>query len=384
MSDESTAKQERASAPSIPWTELVETAKDITYILRPDGTYLEVNPRLCDLLRQTRNKLIGTRMTLGVEHDQISTVERVLSGIVEKRKTERSTRVFRGSNGRKHTFEVIETPLLKNGEVWAIAGIGRDITQEEILERKLWDTAEEKQSALDFALRTSLGLVKGYIYTLDQGDAMSAEQMQNYVRIVQEEVEQLSVLVDDLLDYRRAEAGKYDLSADVVDLCECIDLAVEPFRKEMERREIKFSLEKPETLDPLYVSREVVIRVLYNLIQSAISRTLHSGVISIVVQDLEDYVDITMTDDGRPIPEDELPYIFDKYSRVRKDGGIDGQRTGIGLAVSRLLVKAVGGSIRAESREKAGSVFRLMLPRRPIPVEENVETQPPASFGDVV
>jgi len=93
--------------------QVVETTPDIVYVLNPDGVIVEANPQLCRLLRQPREKLLGVKITTHLERDYVPLAERVLMEIVERRAPQRSTRTYRVAGAEPQTYEVMESPLLR-------------------------------------------------------------------------------------------------------------------------------------------------------------------------------------------------------------------------------------------------------------------------------
>ena len=346
------------------WGELVHSSRDIIYLLRPDGTYLDVNQQLTRVLRRPREHIVGAHFTTHLEKEHAAVAERVLKDLVQRRAPERTTRMFHLPGNEPQLFEIIETPLIRNGEVWAIAGVGRDISQEAELERKLWDTVETQRYSLDFALRTSLGLIKGYIYTLGQSETLSDDRRIRYTRIIEDEIDHLAKIVEDILDFRRMEVGNYEFNEEVVQLSDCVNMVMRQFEDEAHRREIEISAQMPQKMDPLYLFPEAVTRVLVNLVQNAIQHTLHSGRIELIVEDNDLYVDVIVRDNGIGIAEDELPYIFEKFYKGKSSESEAGQGIGMGLAITKTLVAAMGGKIWAQSKPGKGSEFRVMPPRR--------------------
>ena len=355
--------------------QVVETTPDIVYVLNPDGVIVEANPQLCRLLRQPREKLLGVKITTHLERDYVPLAERVLMEIVERRAPQRSTRTYRVAGAEPQTYEVMESPLLREGRVWAIAGIGREITQEVVLERKLWDSRESRQWSIDFALRTALGLVKGYIYTLCQGGVADEERRARYGRVIEDEIDHISKIIEDMLDIRRLEGADLSLSGDVVQVGKCIAHVMLQFADEAQRRDIELAVDAPRDMNPLCVPREALLRVLYNLVQNAIHYTLHHGRVLVEARDHESYVEIHVRDNGVGIPDDEIPFIFDKFYCGKNTMTSPAQGTGLGLAVSRTLVEAMGGKIWACSRVGAGSDFGVVIPRQPFGVNESGEPE---------
>jgi two-component system, OmpR family, phosphate regulon sensor histidine kinase PhoR len=369
------------------WQQLAEATTDILYVISPQGDYRDVNPRLCKVLQQPREKLMGSRVTALLSHDEAALTERALQDIVAQRSALRFTRTYLLPGGETRVFEVCECPLMKDGQVAAVAGIGREITQEVTLEHKLWDAAESRRAGVDFALRTSLGLVKGYVCTLRQTTVMDETRRERYVRILEEEIDHLAKMIEDMLDVQRLENGEWEPQCEVMDLVECLRLAHAQCEDEAARRNIELRLETPAVLDPLYAPQEAVARILLNLLQNAVQYTMDGGRVVVAVQDHDAYVDVIFKDSGIGIPESELPYIFDKFYRGRSSAAAPGQGTGMGLAISRMLIEALGGRITVTSRVGKGSEFRAVFPRRPLDQTAVGRTNSWASFpvmGDVV
>jgi PAS domain S-box-containing protein len=346
------------------WDHVVQMSRDIMYILAPDGKVIDCNLSFISMLKLERKDVLGKHLTELTSANDEKLCKRVLRSITEQRRTERTTRSFKARSGQAQVFEVIETPIIRNGDVVMISGAGRDITQEIILEQKLWDSEEDRKSTLEFALRTSLGLVKGYVYTLDAGDSLGVEQRRRYMHIVLDEIDNLSKIVDDLLDYRRLEENSLAMDDELTSLNECVEMILKQFAAEAERREIELKTTIADNLSPIHLPPDALMRILMNLVQNSIHHTLHSGKIEIVVNDSDDYVDISVRDNGIGIPEKDLPYIFEKFYRGTGSTDAAVQGAGLGLAVVKILVSALGGKIWASSKPGELTEFRFVLPRR--------------------
>jgi signal transduction histidine kinase len=91
---------------------------------------------------------------------------------------------------------------------------------------------------------------------------------------------------------------------------------------------------------------------------------MHSGRVELIIEDNDLYIDLIVRDNGVGIPEDELPYIFEKFYKGKDAGNETAVGVGMGLAITKTLVTAMGGKIWAQSKPGKGSEFRVMLPRR--------------------
>ena len=184
-----------------------------------------------------------------------------------------------------------------------------------------------------------------------------------YLEIAQRETERLSALVDDLLSLARSDAGELRLDLATVDAGQVVEEVFQTLAP-LARRERQVTLTRtaPPGIPAVLADRQRLVQVLLNLVRNAITYTPEAGLVSISLEAAGDtQVAVTVADTGIGIPQDELENVFDRFyrsdaSRARATGGF-----GLGLAIVRDLVTAMGGSISAESTEGEGSRFRLLL-----------------------
>ncbi|MFH1010489.1 MAG: HAMP domain-containing sensor histidine kinase, partial [bacterium] len=282
--------------------------------------------------------------------------------------TQRTTVVFPCGDGPSRTAECHHAALGPNGNPWAIVAVARDISQEVVLEHKLWDAVEEHRTALDFALRTSLGLIKGCVCTLYQHPGIDEARRGRYVQIIEEEVDRLSKFAEDLLDYRRLEVGDLYGTNEMVDVAGILRSVLSGFAGEAARRQVEVETSFTKAQGPLFASQDSLRRILINLLQNAILYTPPGGKVRVTFEDLEQALQVTVEDNGPGIPEEELPRIFERFFRGRVADKVMG--TGLGLAIAKTLAESLGGTIEVESSPGRGSLFRLRLPRKGLVVRE--------------
>jgi two-component system, OmpR family, phosphate regulon sensor histidine kinase PhoR len=223
-------------------------------------------------------------------------------------------------------------------------------------------------------LRTPIASIRGHAESLllateePDGAAQSAEETKRYLTIIARESERLSALVDDLLALARAEAGELHLEIRPVVVAGVIDEVYESLAP-LARRERQVTLVR-ETLGqapPVLADRERLAQVLLNLARNAITYTPAGGIVSLSVEQPDYYhLSLVVADTGMGIPPEELERVFERFyradaSRARATGGF-----GLGLAIVRDLVQAMGGVVTAESVVGQGSRFRVTLPVAPI------------------
>jgi signal transduction histidine kinase len=222
-------------------------------------------------------------------------------------------------------------------------------------------------------LRTPIANIRGHAESLllaaeaPEGAATSAEETKRYLTIIARESERLSALVDDLLALARAEAGELRLEIRPVSITGVFDEVYEALAP-LARRERQVTLTREEAGEiPLVLAdRERLAQVVLNLTRNAIAYTPAGGIVSLAVERPDYYhLSLAVSDTGVGIPQEELERVFERFyradaSRARATGGF-----GLGLAIVRDLVQAMGGVVTAESIVGQGSRFRVTLPIAP-------------------
>lgn len=324
---------------------------------------MDANPSMCRALKVNKDELIGTLLRNWVARDDRVLVQRGFEQLKAGRPRLRTTRQFQTSDRALVTVESIEISHVRDGELLQISGVARDISEEVILEHKLWDAGDEHEQALDFALRTSLGLIKGYVYALGQADDGDLHRRKRYVSVLDEEIGHLGKLIEDSLDIKKLDPADLETKGEFIDASECVRSAVEQLKPEAARRDIELLCHLPEQPVTIYSTTELVRRIVYNLAQNAIQHTLHNGRVQIELQNFDDWIELHVRDHGTGIPEQLLPHIFDRYFRGPTHQG-DTPGIGLGLAVTQCFATAMGGKIWVNSTLGKGSEFTVMLPRR--------------------
>jgi PAS domain S-box-containing protein len=344
------------------WEKVVDAAPDGIFLLDSEGRYVAANSAFCHLMGKSEESLVGTSYYDGLSVDSVPMARRAIELIIQDGRPERTTVVFHPADGGSRTAECCQTRLASDGDLGAIVGIVRDISQETILGNRLWDVAEEHRAALDFALRTSLGLIKGHVYTLYQHPGIDDVRRARYVQIIDEEVDRLTKFTEDLLDYRRLEIDYLYGPNEVVDVIGLIESVLKDFMPEAERRHLHVETNFGALRGPVMASHDHLRRILVNLLQNAIVYTPSGGKVRISVDDSEEALQVSVEDNGPGIPRDEIPHIFERFFRGQAAGKVVG--TGLGLAIAKMLAESLGGTIVVDSGPETGNLFRFRFPRR--------------------
>jgi len=260
--------------------------------------------------------------------------------------------------GRSMTTLVNVTPIhSEDGVVESVIVTLQDMAPLEASER----SRAEFLSLVSHELRAPLAAIRGSAFTvLDASPTPDVAEMLQFFRIIDQQANHMRGLISDLLDAGRIEAGTLSVAPEPVEVTELVDQARNNFLSGGNRQSLLIDL--PPNLPRVLADQDRIVQVLNNLFSNA---SRHSPeTLPIRVSAMQDgvYVAISVTDEGRGIPPEQVPRLFRKYARVGdNDAGIPG--SGLGLSICKGLVEAHGGRIRAESPGAGlGARFTFTIP----------------------
>ncbi len=240
----------------------------------------------------------------------------------------------------------------------------RDVTRE----READAMKSQLLSTVSHELRTPLASIKGFATTLLRKDVKWDDATQrDFLRIIEEESDRLTEIIDNLLEMSQIEVGALRVKTEPTQLRTLIRDVVDETRMRTESH--YFVTDLPAELPRALADPRRVRQVLRNLLENAIKYT-KGGAISVTCEVEHDHILISVADQGDGIPPALLEKIFERFFQVdgastRKVGG-----SGLGLAISRGIVEAHGGKIWAEHNSPRGTIFRLTLPLAPAELDE--------------
>mgnify|MGYP000502673053 FL=1 len=232
-----------------------------------------------------------------------------------------------------------------------------------ILRRELEEQATNAKlqffTNISHELRTPLTLIADPIEHIVNDENLTKQQ-RNMLQIVEKNVSILMRLVNEILDFRKIQNKKMELTLSEFELTHYLKEWVSTFESIATKRKIKVDLIIPA---PIRLCADIykVERICYNLLSNALKYTSEGGSITIKAKSTDETVEICVKDTGRGIAKEDIRHIFDRFYQVRnsnKDG------TGIGLAIVKAFTELQGGTAKVESEVGKGSEFTITLPKR--------------------
>ena len=267
----------------------------------------------------------------------------------------------------------VDTYLTLNGyqkllmiSLCALIGLGilfvifayRQIVQKRKMEDDATNAKLQFFTNVSHEFRTPLTLIADPVdRVLESGEL--TDHQRDMMQIAKKNVNVLLRLVGDLLDFRKIQNGKMNVSFSRLNLSEFVKQWTEGFRSRAEKGGVKLLVDSGENIE---ISGDLykLERICYNLISNALKYTPKGGEVAMAVKRKgENEVEISVKDNGAGIPKDEVAHVFDRFYQVRKNnaGG-----TGIGLALVDAFAKLHGGKAEVESEEGKGTRFTVTLP----------------------
>ena len=219
-------------------------------------------------------------------------------------------------------------------------------------------------ASMSHELRTPLNAIAGYVDILELGvhGALTPAQLKDLERI-RHNSRHLLVLISDILNYARVQAGRLELKIADVPLGELTEEAQAVIRPLAQARHIDFTC---DDTPPVLVRGDAdrIRQILLNLLSNAVKFSDEGGAIVLRAASEDGVVHVAVEDNGPGIPAEYHDAVFDPFIQARRGaGGSLGEGVGLGLSISRELAHAMDGEITLESAPGRGSVFTLTLPR---------------------
>jgi signal transduction histidine kinase len=211
-------------------------------------------------------------------------------------------------------------------------------------------------------LRTPLALIRLYAETLELGRINAQEKYHEYYRIIREESERLTSLINNILDFSRIEAGGKEYDFKETNLGELVRSTLDSYRFQIQQNGFVYEENIAADVPPVNVDREAIARSLLNLINNALKYSKDKKYIGVNLYRANGGVKLEVQDHGIGISPAEQEKIFDKFYRCGDPLVHNIKGSGLGLSLVRHIARAHGGDVSVESAPEKGSKFTIALP----------------------
>ena len=274
----------------------------------------------------------------------------------------------------------------KEGDAYFVTG--KDITNE-VIDKEEKEALEEKVrleamksdlfTNLSHEFKTPLNIILGTMQVMEKysekGNKISKDDFERYLKNIKQNSYRVLKLVNNVTDISKMDIGYYEIHLsknNIVNIIEDICLSVVEYAKNKDV-EIIFDTDCEEI--EMVCDPDAIERVILNLLSNAIKYSDNiNGKIIVEVRNDEDFVFVSVKDNGRGIPKDKLKVIFDRFEQANGDLKEKTEGSGIGLYLVQSIIILHGGNIKVDSKENEGSNFTFYLPKNLRPDYEPINT----------
>jgi signal transduction histidine kinase len=260
--------------------------------------------------------------------------------------------------------EVAQLQMTFNAMAGELERTLRDLQTERDRVAALLQSRRELVASVSHELRTPVATMRGYLDSIhNHAETGLPASVRHDLTVMEQEIVRLQRLIDDLFTVSRAEAGGLSLTMTAVDVGSVVRRRVEAQASLARQREhVEVIADVPADLPPARADAERLDQVLVNLLRNALRHTSPGGIVAVVASATDNHIRIEVCDTGAGIPPDELPHVWERFYRGDDARELDTQGAGLGLALVKDLVEAMGGQVGVESHAGEGSCFSVWLP----------------------
>lgn len=343
---------------------LAETSADGVFTTDSLGRLTYVNPSFEKLCRRRKSQILATPFRKYLLEDSVYFFQQIFIDVRKKNdKIENVELELVSGNGDIIPIEANIAPLTKQSEFGGVICTIRDITQRREIEDELKKNERLKTEFMNIAaheLRSPVTPIKGYLDLIIH-DNDSNEKIKNWAKISLRNAERLLKLVNDILDVARLDSDTMRFDMEKIDPIEFLNEIVEDTRPAIMNKKLEFRVNIPTPLPHIIGDKNRLSQVMKNLIGNSLKFT-DVGYIGLEVEKKNNHIQIAVVDTGIGISKDELKKIFTKFYQAYTGEDRNNEGTGLGLFISKEIVKKHNGTIWVESEVGKGSRFIIQLP----------------------
>jgi len=372
---------------------LMETSSDLIFIINHSGKIILINKTGRDILEYSADELKGRYFIDLIDQEDTSRVttffnQALLNNMPVKFKTSLCSKFE-----QVFPFEINCKTVTRNGEVLGLLAIGKNLSEKRKNETELQklkprlietdrllriERARVKPQKLlieelnrlkyDFIsnisheFRTTLASIIGFSETIESDPNLPEEMKKEFNRIIMSEGKRLAKLINDVLDASKVKDGHIVINKTTLEVLKLVQDVVNANFNFASGKNILITFDHPSEEIFIEADRENIYQAVNALINNAIKFTGEFGRVKIIVNNLFREVEIIVSDTGVGIPEEDLPYIFQRFYRISRPRS-DIPSIGVGLVFVKQIIDLHKGLITVQSEVGGGTTFLVKLPK---------------------
>jgi len=345
---------------------ILTNTPDLAYVWNLEHRFIYANEGLLRMWGRTWDEAIGKNcLELGYEPWHAAMHDREIETVIATRQPVRGEVPFNGAFGRRY-YDYLLVPVIgASGEVEAVAGTTRDVTERKQLEGSLLEADRRKDeflATLAHELRNPLAPIRNAAQLLKTGNP-SGDVLRVAREIFDRQITHMVRLVDDLMDVSRITLGQITLRNERVSLRRVLDDALEAAAPAILAGKHRLEVDIPDATLQIEGDATRLSQVFQNLLDNAAKYTPSGGVITLRARLSGDRILVSVRDTGIGLTSEMHPRVFEMFTRVHPNDRIKTSGLGIGLSLARKLVELHLGKIEVRSEGAGmGCEFTVTLP----------------------
>lgn len=361
MTDELRSKIEELSEDRAQLLAMLTSMVEGVMVLDYKGRILQVNPALERMFGVTRAETRGRPSLEVFGHSELNAL---VSSVLATR-TGQKDEIILTPSGRCLDVEASVAGGEQDNEACAVL-VFHDITEL----RRLENIRKDFVANVSHELRTPLTSIKGYVEALLDGGKDDPETSVRFLEIILKQSDRLNLILEDLLQLSKIESGQLQFKKEPLHIGSVIERTIAMIKPLAEKKQHRLRSQVAADLPLISGDEERLVQVLANLLDNAIKYTPEGGQITVTARRISPSraeaprtsIELTVTDTGIGIPEQDRPRVFERFYRVDKARSRELGGTGLGLAIVRHIVEGHGGQVWVEGNMPTGSRFVVRLP----------------------
>lgn len=373
---------------------LIETADELIVALDSFGYISLVNKNGAKNLGFTQPELIGKHFLEFIDENTKGDIANAFQKVLSSQSAIEFETVIIDKFEQPLTFEFQATPTKDYGVISGMLAVGRNVTRrrhdsEKIkeLNNKLVeanriisierDRAKQQITVLeeinklknDFIsrvsheFRTPLASIVGFAETIVSDEDLPPEMVNEFSGIILTEGKRLAKLINDVLDFSVVDSDDVKPERKDLNILEVLKKVNSTFFQHAEEKKIKFTENIPEAEIIVNADKEMISKAFSSILENAFKFTGRGGLVTVIIQDFLKEVEIIFSDTGCGISEEDLPHIFDKFTKGNHSGE-QNPGAGLGLAYVKKVIDLHRGLIQVKSELEKGTTFIIKLPKK--------------------
>jgi two-component system sensor histidine kinase ResE len=331
---------------------IVSSMADGVVTLNRNGDMIVTNPPAVEFIENWyyESNLEITKNNMKLPRDLYNVLQDIING---------EQKAVREYSLQGRNYVMLMTPLYDQSYVRGAVAVIRDMTEE----RRLDKLRKDFVANVSHELRTPISMLQGYSEAIVDDIAESKEEKNELAGIIHEESLRMGRLVNELLDLARMEAGHIQLNLESVDFEVYTERILKKFSGIAAENQIELKLTKHIDVPHAVIDPDRMEQVFTNLIDNAIRHTNEEGYVHVSIYSTKDEIGVSISDNGSGIPEEDLPFVFERFYKADKSRTKTAKKkgTGIGLAIAKNIVEAHGGHISVKSKLNQGTTFSFTI-----------------------